>query len=341
MGDLAAAVRAGEKTAVARALNLVEDQRPRARAAVAELLVALRGAGGHRVGLTGPPGVGKSTLAAALARALRDSRRTVGVLAIDPSSARSGGSLLGDRARMGFDPADEGLFVRSLATGGDRGGLSSAALAAVDVLAAAYEVVLVETTGVGQSETDVRLVTDTVALVVQPGGGDVLQFLKAGVMEIPDVLVVNKADHEALAQRTAAELQGALQTMVAVGAGEALPLVRASATTGEGVAELLEALDAHRSAIAAELGARRHAGEVAWTLRLFRRLHGDHGVRVLGGEEALRRWADEALAHAAPPRACETLSERYLATLCPDAGPSHGPGPAPLPPHDDTETSTP
>lgn len=315
MGDLARAVRAGDKRAVAQALNLVEDRRPEAQAAVAALLPELATEGGHRVGLTGPPGVGKSTLAAALGRALREGGRTVGVLAVDPSSERSGGSLLGDRARMGFDPSDAGIFVRSLATGGDAGGLTGAALAAVTVLAAAYEVVLVETTGVGQSETDIRHVTDTVALVVQPGGGDVLQFLKAGVMEIPDVLVVNKADHESLARRAVADLKGALQTSHAVGAGGELPVVAVSAIRGDGLDELVAALDAHRASIEGSLATRRRAGEVAWTLQLFRRLHGEHGVRALGGEERLASWIAQALDDAAPPGVCDALSQRYLTEL--------------------------
>src|SRR6185437_15914402 len=144
-----------------------------------------REGGGHRVGLTGPPGVGKITLASALAAELRKRGHTVGVLAVDPSSRRSGGALLGDRARIDTEPGDQGLFVRSLATGGELGGLARAAPASVLVLAAAYDRVLVETVGVGQSETDIEHVVDTVVFVVQPGSGDALQFLKAGIMEIP------------------------------------------------------------------------------------------------------------------------------------------------------------
>ena len=205
IASLVPGVRAGERVAVARALNIVEDRRPSARARIAALLRALGGgrAEGHRIGLTGPPGVGKSTLVSTLAATLRARGQTVGVLAVDPSSPRSGGALLGDRARIDTDPDDQGLFVRSLATAGELGGLARAAPAAVMVLAAAYDRVLVETVGVGQSETDVEHVVDTVVFVVQPGSGDALQFLKAGIMEIPDVLVVNKADMGETAARDA------------------------------------------------------------------------------------------------------------------------------------------
>jgi len=310
---LAAGVRAAEKRSVSRALNLVEDRRESAREKTAGLLDLLRDPEprGQRVGLTGPPGVGKSTLAAALAKTLRDGGRSVGVVAVDPSSVRSGGSLLGDRARMSFDPGDQRVFMRSLATAGDAGGLAWAAHAATVVLGAAYDVVLVETTGVGQTETDVRHVVDTVALVVQPGSGDVLQFLKAGVMEIPDVLVVNKADHEELARRAVTDLRGALQAAAAAGAGAALPIVPTSATGHTGLEDLVVALDAHRDSLV-DLAARRREGEVAWTLQLFLRLHGEHGVRSLGGRATLRQEIAIALDTAAPPLVCAQLSERYL-----------------------------
>jgi LAO/AO transport system kinase len=217
--SLASRVIARDRAAIAEALNLTEDRRSSARAPLAELLSALRASGAidraHRVGITGPPGVGKSTLVSALVRAVRAgaSPRTIGVLAVDPSSIRSGGALLGDRARIAPDPSDAGVFVRSLATAGELGGIARSVPAGVLVLSAAFDVTLVETVGVGQTETDVGYVTDDVAFVVQPGSGDALQFLKAGIMELPDVLVVNKADQGALAQRAMADLRAALTSL--------------------------------------------------------------------------------------------------------------------------------
>jgi len=297
---LAARVATGEKRAVARALDLAEDRRAAGRARLAALLAALARAGGHdahRVGITGPPGAGKSTLVAALARVLRARGSTVGVLAVDPSSVRSGGALLGDRARMGFDPGDDGLFVRSAATGGEAGGLNFAAHALVAVLAAAYDVVLVETTGVGQTETDVERIVDTVALVVQPGSGDTLQFLKAGVMEIPDVLVVNKADEVALAARAEADLRSALGSLRGAGvAAHEVAVLLTSARDRTGIEEVADALTAHRVALGAEgLAARRREGTVASTVALLLRRHGERGLERLGGLAEVRaRAADEA-----------------------------------------------
>ena len=146
-------------------------------------------------------------------RAWRAGGRSVAVLAVDPSSRRSGGSLLGDRARIPFDPADAGVFIRSTAAAGRLGGLAPATRAAAHALAAAFDVVVVETVGVGQSETDVAEVADTVAVIVQPGSGDVLQFLKAGIMEIPDVLVVTKADLGDVARRARRDLHAALRSL--------------------------------------------------------------------------------------------------------------------------------
>src|SRR5919206_2875778 len=184
--ELGARLRARDPTAAPAALNLGESRTPAARAEVAALLRAVSPAAlgteapGHVVGVTGPPGAGKSTLLGELVRAWRAGGRTVAVLAVDPSSRRSGGALLGDRARIAFDPEDAGVFIRSTAVGERLGGLPPATRAAAAALAAAFDVVVVETVGVGQSETDVADVADTVAVVVQPGSGDVLQFLKAG-----------------------------------------------------------------------------------------------------------------------------------------------------------------
>ena len=324
--DDAKRVMTADKAAVSSALNLVEDKRADAHDRVAELLASLQGApkalGGHRVGLTGPPGVGKSTLTSAVATAVRAHGRTVGVVAVDPSSIHSGGSLLGDRARMSFDPSDEGLFVRSLATAGEVGGLAYAANSAVRVLAAAYDVVMIETTGVGQSEIDIMHVADTVVLVIQPGSGDVLQFLKAGIMEIPDILVVNKADYDELARRAIADLRGALNTAHAVGAtgredGDwETPIIATSATEGTGIEELIDALDAHREHIEPTLTTRRRQGEVRWVLDLFMRKHGEHGVSTLHGLAEVTARAERELDEGETPLSlCERLSQEYVATL--------------------------
>ncbi len=323
MGDaLSDGVLGGDKTAVAKSLNLVEDRRPGARAGVADLLDRLTEATGdskgHRVGITGPPGAGKSTLAAAVARELRRRGRTVGVVAVDPSSIRSGGALLGDRARMSFDPKDDGLFTRSLATGGEAGGLSWAANAAVRVLGAAYDVVLIETTGVGQTETDVVDVADTVALVVQPASGDALQFLKAGIMEIPDVLVVNKADLGDVAHRAAADLRGALLALGAAGAAEReIAVIETSATTGAGVEALVDAVAEHRDHLGQDgIAAARRAGDAAWAEARFRRRLGEVGVETAGGGAALEARIASLLAEGRSPlRAAETVGEEVLSEL--------------------------
>jgi LAO/AO transport system kinase len=301
IASLVPGVQAGERVAVARALNLVEDRRPAARPRIAALLRALGGGrpGGHRIGLTGPPGVGKSTLVSTLAAELRRRGHTVGVLAVDPSSRRSGGALLGDRARIDTDPDDQGLFVRSLATAGELGGLARAAPAAVLVLAAAYDRVLVETVGVGQSETDVEHVVDTVVFVVQPGSGDALQFLKAGIMEIPDLLVVNKADMGEAAARTRAELVGVLRVARSAGLEHAPPdarsdVVLVSAARREGIDRLADALEAHRAAQTAsgDLAERRIRGQVEWGVREFVRRVGEEGLAREGGLMAVRARID-------------------------------------------------
>jgi LAO/AO transport system kinase len=322
--ELASRIVRAEKLAIAGALNLVEDRRPEAVPRIEALLKALAAARpadfGQRIGLTGPPGVGKSTLTAALGREYRQRQTSVGVLAVDPSSLRSGGALLGDRARMSFDPDDDGLFVRSIATAGDSGGLAQAANAGVEVLAAAYDRVLVETTGVGQSETDVEHVVDTVCLVVQPGSGDVLQFIKAGIMEIPDVIVVNKGDHGRLAQRAASDLTGALDRLRHAGMGDEahawkLPVLVTSARDVQGIDALIDAFDAHRASF--EVGvlvAKRRRGAATWAAARFVRRHGEHGMLWAGGRASLVDTLAGMLRQGATPvGAAQALSQRYLA----------------------------
>ena len=217
--QLGARLRDGDLSAAPAVLNLVENRAPGARAEVAALLEAVSPAalGGearaHVVGVTGPPGAGKSSLLSELVAGWRRDGRSVAVLAVDPSSKRSGGALLGDRARIAHDPADREVFIRSTAAGSRLGGLAPATRAAAHALAAAFDVVVIETVGVGQSETEVAEVADTVCVVVQPGSGDVLQFLKAGIMEIPDVLVVTKADLGKVATSALRDLRAALRSL--------------------------------------------------------------------------------------------------------------------------------
>jgi LAO/AO transport system kinase len=292
---------AGERLAVARALNLVEDRRESSRERVEALLAAL-GEGrtdSVRVGFTGPPGVGKCTLVAAVIRALRARGKTVGVVAVDPSSRRTGGALLGDRVRIDSDPGDEGVFVRSLATRGELGGLARAAPAEAIVMSAAFDWVLVETVGVGQSETDVEHVVDTVVFVVQPGSGDALQFLKAGIMEIPDVLAVNKSDLGDAATRAGADLASALGAARAVGIHGAWdpPVVLTSAARRDGIGELIDTIERHRAHLVAtnELRERRLRGRVEWLVREYVRRHGEIAVAAEGGEAVVRARIESAI----------------------------------------------
>jgi LAO/AO transport system kinase len=284
---LGARLRERDLSAAPAALNLLESTAPGDREQSAALVrevssAALGGeAPGYLIGLTGPPGAGKSTLLSALLHAWRAEDRSVAVLAIDPSSRRSGGSLLGDRARIDFDPADRRVLIRSTAAGERLGGLARATPAAADALAAAFDVVVIETVGVGQAETDVADVADTVAVVVQPGGGDVLQFLKAGIMEIPDVLVVTKADLGQIATRTRRDLSAALRSL---GSSSTPVLAVSSLPPLSGIDELVAALDEHRSSL--DVAARRVAARRAAALVEFAVEHGERGLRVLGGRKA-------------------------------------------------------
>lgn len=200
-----------ERPAIAAALNLIEDRRPDRQEQALALLdeLAVLPAPAHVVGITGPPGVGKSSLISRLIAYAAQAGKRLGVVAVDPSSKVSGGALLGDRGRMQV-PSHAPVYVRSFAARDRLGGLSREAFSAVFLLRHLCDIVLVETVGVGQSETDVAHVADTVVLVVQPFSGDLLQFIKAGVMEIPDVLAVNKADDEALARKAVTEVKAAL-----------------------------------------------------------------------------------------------------------------------------------
>ncbi len=290
-------LRERDTSAAAAALNLIEDRsgggRERARALLAELSPSALGreAPAHLIGVTGPPGAGKSSLLSALVGHWRRAGRTVAVLAVDPTSRRSGGSLLGDRARIDHDPADRGVLIRSTAAGARLGGLAPPTREAAQALSAAFDVVVVETVGVGQSETDVEDVTDTVAVVVQPGSGDTLQFLKAGIMEVPDVLVVTKADQGDVALRARRDLASALR---ALGSKDTPVLAVSSVPPAAGIDELAAALEEHRASldVAAERARSRRLAAIADLAAE----HGELALRAVGG----RRGAETVLADADP-----------------------------------------
>jgi LAO/AO transport system kinase len=281
------------------ALNLIEDRSPRGREQTAALLHEVSPAvlGGeapaHLVGVTGPPGAGKSSLLSELIAHWRESGRSVAVLAVDPSSKRSGGSLLGDRARIDHDPRDPAVLIRSTAAGGRLGGLATPTREAAGALAAAFDLVVVETVGVGQSETDVEEVCDTVAVVVQPGSGDTLQFLKAGIMEVPDVLVVTKSDLGQVADRARRDLTMALASL---GSREVPVVATSAAPPPHNIEELALAIDAHGEGL--DLAARRTRSRRLSALAELVAEHGEAGLRALGG----RRGAQRVL-EAAPPGA--------------------------------------
>ncbi|MBV8192537.1 MAG: ATP/GTP-binding protein [Alphaproteobacteria bacterium] len=275
------ALRQGGKRALAAALADLE-RNPDGAAAQALLDEAWRAPRAHVVGITGPPGVGKSSLCAALVAAWRKVGHTVAVIAVDPSSKASGGALLGDRVRIVQDAADEGSFVRSMAARDRLGGLADQTLAAMVVMRALFDRLLIETVGVGQSETDVAGVADTVVFCVQPGSGDSLQFMKAGIVEIPHVIAVTKADLGAAAERARADVLGALSLAVADGAW-ALRTVALSSRSGAGMAELTAALDAHREhlAQAGRLRVLRHRQSEVWIAESLRERFGREGLARL------------------------------------------------------------
>lgn len=317
--------RAGKRLALSRVVSIVEDERAGFQEILDDLHASLGKA--HRIGLTGPPGAGKSTLTAALARAFRDRGETVAIVAVDPSSPFSGGALLGDRIRMNDIALDEGIFIRSMASRGSLGGLAVTTKEVADVFDAfGFDRILIETVGVGQSELDIAAAADTTVVVLVPESGDSIQAMKAGLMEISDLFVVNKADRPG-AEKLAREVEMALHLRTGqvrhqvpahhgvdldrirrraaerLGIAKAeqehedgawnIPVLRTVAQQGEGIAELIDAIDRHRAWLAesGELARRRHA-RLAERVRevVDRRLR-----QIVWHENDGRRLLDEAI----------------------------------------------
>jgi LAO/AO transport system kinase len=284
--ELVSGVRSGDRRALARAISLVEDGDPRAYPLVREVYPSTGQAA--IVGVTGPPGVGKSSLIGALVGLVRDRGHTVGVVSVDPSSPFSHGALLGDRIRLSDHFLDPGVYIRSMGTRGHLGGLAEATLQAVLLLdAGGKDAIFVETVGAGQSEIEVTGIADTVLLVLMPGSGDAVQALKAGIMEIPDVIAINKLDHPA-----AKTMLNEVRSIVALAEPERRPkILLTDALSGDGVPELLAALDEHRAALASDgrLEERRRKNLAAEVFAVASSRAGAHLRAAVAEDAALRR----------------------------------------------------
>ena len=298
--ELSARLLAGDRAAVPDALNLVDDARPEERKRARELLDHLQRHQGElraqRVGITGAPGAGKSTLLDALVRSLRPRDRSLGILATDPSSQRTGGALLGDRVRVRSGSGDDGVYLRSMAARERLGGLADATFASVEILAAVFDFVFVETVGIGQSESEIAHLVDTLIFVAQPDAGDTLQFMKAGILELPEVFLVNKADVGSAAERTASELSSGLRLSAGRHDGWQPPVLLASAREGTGIDALVDAIEAHHehAVQTGTLARHRVAGRIHALQQALGVRYGSFGLERIGGHEALEIRVREA-----------------------------------------------
>jgi GTPase len=297
--DLAAGVRDGDRRALARAISLVEDGDPLAYGVVADLYPETGSA--YSVGVTGPPGVGKSSLVSALIRHVREREVTVGVVSVDPSSPFSHGALLGDRIRLSDHFLDPDVFIRSMGTRGHLGGLAEATLQALLVLdAAGKDVVFLETVGAGQSEVEVIGIADTVLLVLMPGSGDAVQALKAGIMEIPDVIAINKMDHPA-----AKTMLNEVRSILGLDRSREWnpPIVLTEAVRGEHVPELWEKVEEHRAFLeqSGQLEERRRANLAREVFAVAASRAGRHLEQAVADDAELRRLLAEVQARELDP----------------------------------------
>src|SRR5258705_9945684 len=289
--SLAAGVRAGDKRALARAITLVENSDPLAYEVVREVYPETGRA--YAVGVTGPPGVGKSSLISALVRHVRANEQSVGVISVDPSSPFTHGALLGDRIRLSDHFLDPGVFIRSMGTRGHLGGLAETTLQALLVLdAAGKDLVFLETVGAGQSEVEVIGIADTIVLVLMPGSGDSVQALKAGIMEIPDVIAINKMDHPA-----AKTMLNEVRSILSLDKERSWkpPIVLTEATTGQNVPELWEKIEAHRAYLESEgqLEERRRKNLAGEVFAIASGRAKAHLQQAVADDPELRRLLDE------------------------------------------------
>ncbi len=297
--SLASGVRAGDRRALARAITLVENSDPLAYDLVRALYPETGRA--HAVGVTGPPGVGKSSLISALVRHVRERERSVGVISVDPSSPFTQGALLGDRIRLSDHFLDPEVFIRSMGTRGHMGGLAEATLQAMLVLdAAGKDLVFLETVGTGQGEVEVIAIADTVVLVLMPGSGDSIQALKAGIMEIPDVIAINKMDHPA-----AKTMLNEVRSVLSLDRERPWrpPIVLTEATRGENVPKLWEKVEEHRAFLEAdglleEQRRKNLAGEVFAVASARAKAHLE---RAVADDQELRRLLDEVQSRQLDP----------------------------------------
>jgi LAO/AO transport system kinase len=281
---LAAGIASGDPADISEALNRIDDNRPENRESVLALLDEMEGRRrAHRIGVTGAPGSGKSTLLDAMVAVLRERGRSVGILAVDPSSQRTGGALLGDRMRLSSAARDTGVFLRSLAARDQLGGLSEVTGPSLDIMQAAFDIVFVETVGVGQSEAGIIDLVDSLVFVAQPAAGDLIQFMKAGILEWPDLFFVNKSDLGEAARRTSTELQAGLELANRRDPETKPRVLCGSARDGVGIEDLIDAIEAHQQLLTSSgLGESRHtAGRIARVRSIILARYGRFGLEKL------------------------------------------------------------